>query len=160
MSKKLKKTNAIRILEQLNIEYDTKEYEVDENNLDAIHAAGSAGLESECVYKTIVMQASDNSVFVFCLAAGESISLKKARAITESKDIDLIKMDVLQKTTGYIRGGCSPLGMKKNFPTYISEMAQLEDFIYVSAGIRGLQLKLKPDDLLKATNAIYEDFIQ
>lgn len=160
MSNKLKKTNAMRILEQLNIEYETKNYEVDENNLDAIHAAGSAGLELECVYKTIVMQASDNSVFVFCLAAEESISLKKARAITGSKDIDLIKMDVLQKTTGYIRGGCSPLGMKKNFPTYISEMAQIEDYIYVSAGVRGVQLKIKPDDLLKAANATYEDFIQ
>jgi Cys-tRNA(Pro)/Cys-tRNA(Cys) deacylase len=160
MSNKLKKTNAMRILDQLNIEYETKNYEVDENNLDAIHAAGSAGLELECVYKTIVMQASDNSVFVFCLAAEESISLKKARAITGSKDIDLIKMNVLQKTTGYIRGGCSPLGMKKNFPTYISEMAQIEDYIYVSAGVRGVQLKIKPDDLLKATNATYEDFIQ
>jgi Cys-tRNA(Pro)/Cys-tRNA(Cys) deacylase len=160
MNKKLKKTNAMRILEQLKIEYETKEYEVDENNLDAIHAAGSAGLKSECVYKTIVMQSSDKSVFVFCLAAGENISLKKARAITGSKDIDLIMMDTLQKTTGYIRGGCSPLGMKKTFPTYISEMAQLEQTIYVSAGVRGLQLKLKPDDLLQATNATYEDFIQ
>lgn len=160
MSNKLKKTNAMRILEQLNIEYDTKEYEVDENNLDAIHAAGSAGLEIECVYKTIVMQASDNSVFVFCLAADESISMKKARSITGSKDIDLIKMDRLQNTTGYIRGGCSPLGMKKSFPTYISEMAQLEEFIYVSAGVRGIQLKIKPEDLLRATDATYEDFIQ
>ncbi|MCK9190533.1 MAG: Cys-tRNA(Pro) deacylase [Sphaerochaetaceae bacterium] len=160
MSNKQKKTNAMRILEQLNIPYETASYEVDENNLDAIHAAEGAGLEKECVYKTIVMQAIDKSVFVFCLAAEDTISLKKARAITGVKDIDLIKMDILQKTTGYIRGGCSPLGMKKKFPTFISEMAQLEEYIYVSAGQRGLQLKLKPDDLLKATDAIYEDFIQ
>lgn len=160
MSKKLKKTNAMRILEQLNIKYETVSYEVDENNLDAIHAAQSAGLELECVYKTIAMQSNDKSVFVFCLAANDNISLKKARSITGVKDIELIKMDILQRTTGYIRGGCSPLGMKKHFPTYISEMAQIEDFIYVSAGVRGIQLKLAPDDLIIAAEAEYEDFIQ
>jgi Cys-tRNA(Pro)/Cys-tRNA(Cys) deacylase len=157
---KISKTNAMRILDNLNIPYEIVTYEVDEDNLDAIHAAGSAGLKIEEVYKTIVMQAEDKSIYVFCLAADESISLKKARTITKKKDIDLIKMDVLQKNTGYIRGGCSPLGMKKHFPTFISEMAQIEDYIYVSAGKRGIQLKLKPDDLLKATDAIYEDFIQ
>ncbi|MBK5200363.1 MAG: Cys-tRNA(Pro) deacylase [Spirochaetaceae bacterium] len=156
----MNKTNAMRILDNQNISYEIVTYEVDENNLDAIHAAGSAQLELECVYKTIVLQADDKSIFVFCLAADENISLKKAKAITNKKDIDLIKMDILQINTGYIRGGCSPLGMKKHFPTFISEMAQIEDYIYVSAGKRGIQLKLKPDDLLIATEASYEDFIQ
>lgn len=157
---KIIKTNAMRILDNLNIDYDIVTYEVDENNLDAIHAADSANLQIECVYKTIVLQSVDKGIFVFCLAADETISLKKAKSITGKKDIDLIKMDDLPKNTGYIRGGCSPIGMKKNFPTYISEMAQLEDYIYVSAGKRGIQLKIKPDDLIIAAQASYEDFIQ
>lgn len=157
---KIKKTNAMRILDKLKIEYEVLTYEVDENNLDAIHASISAGIDSEKVYKTIVMQSSDKSVFVFCLAAEYNISLKMARSITKVKDIDLIKIENLQKTTGYIRGGCSPLGMKKHFPTYISEIAQLEDYIYISAGLRGVQLKINPDDLIRAAEASYEDFIQ
>lgn len=157
---KIIKTNAMRILDNLNINYDIVTYDVDENNLDAIHAASSANLQIECVYKTIVLQSVDKGIFVFCLAANENISLKKAKSITNKKDIDLIKMDTLQKNTGYIRGGCSPIGMKKHFPTYISEMAQIEDYIYVSAGKRGIQLKIKPDDLIIAAQASYEDFIQ
>lgn len=156
---KNKKTNAMRILEALNIEYDTLSYEVDLNNLDAIHASKSAGLDPECVFKTIVMVSSKKEVFVFCLPAEFNVSLKKARALTGTKDIELIKLDDLQKTTGYIRGGCSPLGMKKQFPTFISELAQLEEYIFVSAGVRGEQLKIKPDDLIKASNGIYADFI-
>ena len=102
---------------------------------------------------------SDKELFVFCLPAEFSVSLKKARAVTNSKDIDLLPLSELQKYTGYIRGGCSPLGMKKHYPTFISELAELEETIYVSAGQRGMQLSLKPDDLLKATNGTYADFI-
>ncbi|AEV30693.1 ybaK/ebsC protein [Sphaerochaeta pleomorpha str. Grapes] len=158
MSTAVKKTNAMRILDSLKIEYETVTYEWDEEHLDAVHASQSAGIETQQVFKTIVLQDSDNAVFVFCLPADFSISLKKARALTKSKDIDLIKMDKLQSTTGYIRGGCSPLGMKKHFPTFIEELAQLEEYIYVSAGQRGLQLKLKPEDLLKASEAVFADF--
>jgi Cys-tRNA(Pro)/Cys-tRNA(Cys) deacylase len=158
MSTEVKKTNAMRILDSLGIDYETLTYEWDEDHLDAIHASQSAGIETQQVFKTIVMQDSDNAVFVFCLPADFSVSLKKARALTKSKDIDLIKMDKLQNTTGYIRGGCSPLGMKKHFPTFIEELAQLEEYIYVSAGQRGIQLKLKPEDLLTASGAVFADF--
>lgn len=153
------KTNAMRILESLSIPYRIHTYEVDEEHLDAIHAAGSAGLELERVYKTIVMRNSSKEVFVFCLPAEFEISLKKARALTSSKEIDLIKTTELLPLTGYIRGGCSPLGMKKHYPTFISELAELEDTIFVSGGQRGIQIELRPDDLVRATDAIYADFV-
>ena len=107
------KTNAMRILDSLSIEYEVRQYSWDEEHLDAVHAAESMGLDTERVFKTIVMKNNDNKLFVFCLPADFSISLKKARALTNSKDIDLLKMEELRKYTGYIRGGCSPLGMIK-----------------------------------------------
>ena len=153
------KTNTMRILDSLSIEYAVHTYEWDEEHLDAIHAAQSAGLELEKVYKTIVMQNNEKKIFVFCLPAEFSVSLKKAKMLTQSKEIDLIKLDDMLKITGYIRGGCSPLGMKKHYPTFISELAELEDTIYVSAGQRGMQLEVKPDDLVRAADAEYADFI-
>lgn len=154
----MKKTNAMRILESLGIEYEVLSYEWDEDHLDAVHASQTAGLLPQQVFKTIVMQDTDKAVFVFCLPADFSVSLKKARALTGSRDLDLIKLSQLQDLTGYIRGGCSPLGMKKHYPTYIEELAQLEEHIYVSAGQRGLQLKIKPEDLVHAANAAFADF--
>ena len=153
------KTNTMRILDSLSIEYAVHTYEWYEEHLDAIHAAQSAGLELEKVYKTIVMQNNEKKIFVFCLPAEFSVSLKKAKMLTQSKEIDLIKLDDMLKITGYIRGGCSPLGMKKHYPTFISELAELEDTIYVSAGQRGMQLEVKPDDLVRAADAEYADFI-
>ena len=105
------------------------------------------------------MRNSSKEIFVFCLPAEFEISLKKARALTGSKEIDLIKTTELLSLTGYIRGGCSPLGMKKHYKTYISELAVLEDTIYVSGGQRGIQIELRPDDLLKASGAEYADFV-
>jgi len=148
----------MRILESLGIVYEVVEYQWDLEHLDAVHACKEAGLDNEQVFKTIVLKDTDNQVFVFCLPADFSISMKKVREITGSKDIDLLKMDDLLKTTGYIRGGCSPLGMIRKYPTFIEETAQIEDYIYVSAGQRGLQLKLKPDDLVRAADARYADF--
>lgn len=154
----MKKTNAMRILEALAIEYEVHTYEWDEEHLDAMHASFSSGLPSEQVYKTIVMQNSDQEVFVFCLASDFSVSMKKARALTGSKSIDLIKMDSLRSITGYMRGGCSPLGMKKQFPTFVEELALLEEHIYISAGLRGLELKIRPVDLVEAAGASFADF--
>ncbi len=153
------KTNAMRILESLSIPYEIHEYEWDEEHLDAVHAAESAGLDLERVYKTIVMRNSDKQIFVFCLPAEFEISMKKARSITGSKEIDLIKTSELLALTGYIRGGCSPLGMKRHYPTYISELAELEETIYVSGGQRGIQIEISPDNLVKATGAEYADFV-
>ena len=123
------KTNAMRILDSLSIQYDVHHYEWDEDHLDAIHASESAGLDPERVYKTIVMRNTDKEIFVFCLPAEFEISMKKARALTDSKEIDLVKTTELLGLTGYIRGGCSPLGMKRHYPTFISELAELEETI-------------------------------
>jgi Cys-tRNA(Pro)/Cys-tRNA(Cys) deacylase len=154
----MKKTNAMRILESMGIEYEVLSYDWDEEHLDAVHASQTVGLLPQQVFKTIVMRDDSKNVFVFCLPADFSVSLKKARAITGSKDIDLIKLTELQDLTGYVRGGCSPLGMKKHYPTFIEELAQLEEYIFVSAGQRGLQLKLRPEDLVRAANATFADF--
>ena len=152
------KTNAMRILESLSIPYSIHTYEWDEEHLDAIHLAKSAGLELEKVFKTIVMQNNLNQLFVFCLPAEFEISTKKARELTQSKDIELLKLSELQKHTGYIRGGCSPLGMIRKYPTFIEETAQLEDRIYVSGGQRGIQIEIDPNDLIKATGGVFADF--
>jgi len=149
----MKKTNAMRILENLKIEYSVISYEVDFEHLDAVTASKEAGLNPEQVYKTIIMTNNNRDNFVFCLPSFLEINLKKAKQLTNSKSIELLKLDKLLSTTGYIRGGCSPLGMKKKFPTFIEELSIIEPYIFVSAGLRGLQLKIKPDDLVKACNA-------
>ncbi len=157
--KKSAKTNAMRILEGLSIPYTVHTYEWDEENLDAIHAANMGGFDTEKTFKTIVMINENKKLFVFCLPAEFDISLKKARALTQSKSIDLLKTSELQKYTGYIRGGCSPLGMIHQYPTFISELAELEDSVYVSAGERGRMLELKPEDLRRAADAVFADFV-
>lgn len=154
-----KKTNAIRILEKNNINYETIEYEVDENNLDAIHVAKLSNIAVDLIYKTIVFTNEKKEVFVFCLPAELNINLKKAKKITNSKSLELIKLYDLKKITGYIRGGCSPIGMTKKYQTFVSEFAQFEDFIHISGGKRGLQIKLNPNDLIDCINGIYSDFI-
>ena len=155
---KEQRTNAMRLLEQKGIAYETVEYEVDEDHLDAVHASQSAGLDPETVYKTIVMKGASNQLYVFVTPAEFTISLKKARALTGEKELELLKTDLLLKYTGYIRGGCSPLGMIRQYPTFIEALAELEDYIHVSAGKRGLQLKLTPADLQRATGAVFADF--
>ena len=155
---KEQKTNAMRLLEQKGIAYETVEYEVDEDHLDAVHASQSAGLDPETVYKTIVMKGASNQLYVFVTPGELTISLKKARALTGEKELELLKTDLLLKYTGYIRGGCSPLGMIRQYPTFIEALAELEDYIHVSAGKRGLQLKLTPADLQRATGAVFADF--
>lgn len=154
------KTNAMRILEEKGIEYSVLSYSWDEEHLDAVHASESLGLDTEVVFKTIVMKNNENKLFVFCLPADFSISLKKARSLTNSKELDLLPLNDLRKYTGYIRGGCSPLGMIKKYPTFIEETALLEDKIYVSAGERGYQLCLSPEDLKVACNGEFADFTQ
>jgi Cys-tRNA(Pro)/Cys-tRNA(Cys) deacylase len=155
----IKKTNAMRILEKENISYKVKAYDVDENNLDAVHVAKSANINIDLVYKTIVMINENKEIFVFCLPAEFDISLKKARSLTSSNKIELLKLDMLKKVTGYIRGGCSPLGMIKQYKTFISDFALLEDEIYVSAGVRGLQLIVNPKDLANCIGASFEEII-
>lgn len=152
-----KKTNAMRILDQLQIEYEVKEYDFDEEFSDAVTAAAKVGLPAEQVFKTIVFRNERKEVYVFCVPAPTEVNLKKVRTLTSSKDIEPVKQTELLGLTGYIRGGCSPLGMKKKFPTFIDETAQLFDFIAVSAGLRGVQLLLNADNLLTACGAEYAE---
>jgi Cys-tRNA(Pro)/Cys-tRNA(Cys) deacylase len=149
----LKKTNAMRILESHHIPYDCGTYEVDEEHLDAVTAAGKLGLDPERVFKTIVMRTDSNEICVFCVPAPVEVNLKKARSASGAKEIAPVRPTELLGLTGYIRGGCSPVGMKKQFRTFIDETVILHETVYVSAGLRGVQLILKPDDLVRATDA-------
>jgi len=155
----MKKTNAMRILEAAGVSYTSIEYAWDEVHLDAVSAAQKLNIEPDMLFKTIVMISEENDVFVFCVPAPSEVSLKKVRNIT-GKKITPLKLDALQKTTGYIRGGCSPLGMKKHFPTFIDETAQLYDRIYVSAGERGHMLCIAPADLQEICTAAFCDITE
>ena len=155
----MKKTNAMRILEAANISYGSVEYAWDEAHLDAVTAANKLNIEPDMLFKTIVMASENNEIFVFCVPAPSEVSLKKARTIT-GKKITPLKLEALQRTTGYIRGGCSPLGMKKHFSTFIDETAQLYDRIYVSAGERGHMLCIAPADLQAICAAAFCDITE
>ncbi len=153
----LKKTNAMRILESRGIPFDCSSYEVDEDHLDAISAADKLGLDPQRVFKTIVMRTESNEICVFCVPAIVEVNLKKARAACGAKEIAPVRPSELLALTGYIRGGCSPIGMKRKYRTFVDETVILHDTIYVSAGIRGQQLILRPENLTRATEAIVTD---
>ena len=157
--KRIEKTNAARLLDAAGIAYELVPYEVDENDLAAAHIAQQLGEPLEQVFKTLVLKGDRSSYFVCVLPGGEELDLKKAAKVSGNKSCDLIPMKELLPVTGYIRGGCSPVGMKKAFPTYIEESAQLYDYIYVSAGVRGLQFKIAPDALTGYVGAVYADLI-
>ena len=154
---KINKTNACRILDQKKIEYDLVPYEVDETDLGAQHIADQLGEDINQVFKTLVLKGDKIGYFVCVIPGCDEVDLKKTAKATGNKSCDLIPMKDLLPLTGYIRGGCSPVGMKKPFPTFIHETCQLFDYIYVSAGVRGLQFKLKPDDLVQTTGMTIAD---
>ncbi|MEZ3550727.1 MAG: Cys-tRNA(Pro) deacylase [Muribaculaceae bacterium] len=147
------KTNAARILDRMKIPYSLVEYDVDPDNLAADHVAEELGEPIEQVFKTLVLRGDKNGVFVCVVAGNREVDLKKAAKASGNKKAEMIAMKELLPLTGYIRGGCTSIGMKKKFPTFLSEDALEFPFIYVSAGRRGLQLKLSPTDLLKAADA-------
>lgn len=153
----MKKTNAARILDRLKIKYELIKYEVDEDDLSAFHVAKSVGFSIEKVYKTLVVQGDRNGIFVCVVPGGKEIDLKKAAIASSNKKTGMIKMSELERLTGYIRGGCSPLGMKKNYPIFMDQSALNKPFIYISAGIRGMQMKIAPSDLVFVTKAITSD---
>ena len=136
---------------------ETSEYEVDESDLSGVHAAAALGLDPDSMFKTLVARGDKKGLSVFCIPVAEELDLKKCAAVTGDKKIEMIHVKELLGLTGYIRGGCSPIGMKKKYPTYIDETAQLCDKIYVSAGMRGQQIILAPDDLLTCVEAEYAD---
>lgn len=153
MSKPVQKTNAARLLDAAGIAYELIPYEVDENNLAADHVAHELGEPIEQVFKTLVLRGDRNGLFVCVVPGDMEVDLKVAAKISGNKSAAMIHMKELLPETGYIRGGCSPIGMKKPLPTFIFESALLYDYIYVSAGVRGLQFKINPDDLIRFTGA-------
>lgn len=146
---KLQKTNAARLLDKAGIEYELIPYEVDENDLAAGHVARQLGEPVERVFKTLVLRGDRTGYFVCVIPGAEELDLKRAAKVSGNKSCALIPMKELLGTTGYIRGACSPLGMKKHFPTYVHATCRQYDFIYVSAGQRGLQIKAAPADLIR-----------
>lgn len=155
----MSKTNAIRILEACKINHTVHTYEVDEDDLSGELVAKKINADETTVFKTLVAQGDKNGINVFCVPVTEELNLKKAAAVSGNKKIEMVKVKELLPLTGYIRGGCSPIGMKKQFPTYIEETAQLFEKIYVSAGVRGMQVYLSPVDLQKITDAVFADLI-
>lgn len=147
--KAIAKTNVCRLLGQAGIAYELISYEVDESDLSAIHVAAQLGEDVDCVFKTLVLTGDKVKNFVCVIPGAMEVDLKKAARASGNKSCSLIPMKELLPLTGYIRGGCCPIGMKKPFPTYIDETCTLFDYIYISAGQRGLQLKLRPDDLIQ-----------
>lgn len=152
-----KKTNAMRILESMGIPFETDRYEFDEDALDAVTAAGKLGIDPGRVFKTIVMRTGENEICVFCVPADREVSLKKARAASGAREIAPVKGSELLALTGYVRGGCSPIGMKRRYRVFVDETAILHDRVHVSAGLRGVQLVISSEDLARAADAVFAD---
>ena len=155
-----KKTNAVRIVEQAQIPCREHFYEYDENDLNGMHAAESLGRPPEEVFKTLVARGEKTGINVFCIPVCCELDLKKAAKAAHDKNMELIHVRELLALTGYIRGGCSPVGMKKKYPTYIDETCQLYDEIAVSAGERGHQMLVPPLALAELIGAELVDLIQ
>lgn len=155
----INKTNAARLLDKAKIKYELVPYEVDENDLAATHIATQLDEDIRQVFKTLVLKGDKTGYFVCVVPGDAEVDLKKAAKVSGNKKVDLIPMKELLPTTGYIRGGCSPVGMKKAFPTYFHSTCMDFDYIYVSAGVRGLQLKIAPADLVKYVRASIAEII-
>ncbi len=154
------KTNVMRLLDQANIQYRTMEYEVDEDNLAGEHVAEQIHMPTEQVFKTLVAKGEKKGIMVFCIPVNTELNLKKAASFVSDKKIEMIHVKDLLNLTGYIRGGCSPVGMKKRFPTFIDETAILFDEISISAGVRGCQIILSPNDLIPYIQATQGDLTE
>lgn len=148
-----KKTNAARILDDLKITYRIIEYEVDENNLDAVHVANSVGMPPEQVFKTLVVRGDKTGVMFAVIPGSGELDLKALAKVSKNKRAELVPLKEVLPLTGYIRGGCSPLGAKKAYPVFMDESCILWDEIAISAGQRGMQILAAPNDLQSATNA-------
>uniref|UniRef100_UPI003217BE51 Cys-tRNA(Pro) deacylase n=1 Tax=uncultured Draconibacterium sp. TaxID=1573823 RepID=UPI003217BE51 len=149
----MKKTNAMRLLDRSKVEYKAITYEVDQSDLSAIHVAKSLNQDISKVFKTLVLEGDKTGFLVACIPGAEEVHIKKLATLSGNKKCAMIPMKDIFKVTGYIRGGCSPFAMKKQFPTFIDKSALLFQKIYVSAGVRGMQIEITPGDLIKLTNA-------
>ena len=153
----MQKTNVMRMLDKAKITYAVKEYEVDESDLSGTHVAACVGMDTDVVFKTLVAKGDKNGFCVFCIPCADELDLKKAAKVSGNKKVEMLPLKDLLPTTGYIRGGCSPIGMKKQFPTFINETAMLFEEIAVSGGMRGVQVILSPDALIDFIGAAYAD---
>jgi len=149
----MKKTNTMRILDRFKIEYKPITYVVEESDLSAVHVAESLSQNIAKVFKTLVLEGDKTGFIVACIPGADEVNLKNLALLSRNKKCSMIPMKNILSITGYIRGGCSPIGMKKQFATYIDESALLFDKIYISAGVRGMQIEVIPTDLIKLTNA-------
>lgn len=154
MKGKINKTNAARLLDKARILYELIPYDVDTDHLAAVHVAGQLGENVGQIFKTLVLQGDKNGFFVCVVPGDKEVDLKRAAKESGNKKAELIPMKELLPVTGYIRGGCCPIGMKKAFPTFIDISARDFESIYISAGVRGLQMKIAPDDLIRYTGAV------
>lgn len=150
---KTKKTNAARILDGLGIAYELKTYAVDESDLSAVHVAEMSGLNIEMIFKTLVARGDKTGVIMAVIGGGDELNLKALARASGNKSVEMIALKELLPLTGYIRGGCSPLGAKKNYPVFVDSRALTLDRISISAGLRGMQIVLAPRDLVRAVNA-------
>lgn len=152
--KNTKKTNAARLLDELHISYELRTYDVDEEHLDAVHAAREIGLPAEQVFKTLCVRGDRSGVIFAVIPGGGEADLKKLARASGNKRCELVPLKELLPLTGYIRGGCSPLGAKKKYPVYLDGSCQLYPVIAISAGMRGMQFLLAPADLIRAAGAV------
>lgn len=157
---KIQKTNAMRSLENNKFEYEIHEYPWSEEHVDAKTAAQKVNMPFEKIYKTLVAIGNHTGILVACIPASTELDLKQLAKVSGNKKVDMLHMKDLEKTTGYVRGGCSPVGMKKLFPTFIALDAASMESIVVSAGKRGMQMELKPDDLITITNGQYANITE
>lgn len=157
---KIDKTNAIRLLDKQKIEYALILYEVDENDLSAVHVAQQLNESVDQVFKTLVLKGDKSGYFVCVIPGAKELNLKTAAKVSGNKNCDMIPMKDLLNVTGYIRGACSPIGMKKQYPTYIDKTVEEQSLIYVSAGKRGLQIQIKPQDLFQIVNFKIENLTE
>lgn len=153
MSEKINKTNAMRILDQMGIPYQIATYAVDPDDLSGLKVAALIGLEPAQVYKSLVARGDRRGILVCCVAVDQTIDLKQLAAVSQNKRVELIPTKDLLTVTGYVRGGCSPIGMKKKFPTYLQAAAMDQQLISVSAGVRGCQILVAPANLQRITQA-------
>ncbi|MBQ6881423.1 MAG: Cys-tRNA(Pro) deacylase [Alistipes sp.] len=160
MAKKIEKTNAARLLDRAKIDYELVPYTVDENDLAATHVAEELGEPIEQVFKTLILKGDRNGFLVCVIPGDREVDLKKAAKISGNKSVQMLPMKELLPTTGYIRGGCSPIGMKKRFPTFLHATCLDFTHIYISAGVRGLQLKIDPQALIGYTEAVVADLTE
>lgn len=157
MKEKINKTNVARLLDKAKVSYQLVPYEVDENDLSAIHVAVQLGEDITQIFKTLILHGDKTGHFVCVIPGADEVDLKKAAKVSGNKNCEMIPVKELLSLTGYIRGGCSPIGMKKHFPTYIHQTVETFDKIYVSAGQRGLQIQIAPADLIREARAILAD---